>query len=154
MRIGDVEYTRHVGIDQASGGTTQGVAVQFAVGIKVRALLVRASTTLRNLVAITNDAGAWFENGDAVAAGLSTGAMLADSRTITLAFQRQTLVTSGFPTLQYPIEVKFWKILMPTVTIHSNLATAGDDMEVILHYRFAELTDDEIIEIAAQRAQS
>lgn len=154
MRIGDVEYTRHVGIDQAAGGVTQGVEVQFAVGIKIRALLVRTSTTLRNLVALTNDAGAWLENGNAIAAGLSVGAMMADSRAFTIAFERRTLLTSGFPVVQYPREVKFWKILLPTVTIHANLATAGDDTEVILHYRFAELTDDEIVEIAAQRAQS
>ena len=153
MRIGDLEYTRHVEIDTTVALISVNSLVSYAVGIKVRPLLTRVQVTMHTAGAVSGSAGVFLENGESVPVGLDFNALLNDARVSPLAFLQKSLVTSGFPNVLYPVETMWWKLLLPTIALHFVAPNAGDDASVILHYRFAELTDDEIIEIAAQRAQ-
>jgi hypothetical protein len=126
--------------------------VSFATGIKVRPLLTRVQAGTVGKLATSDSYGVFLENGDDVGAGFSIDGLLADeNRVHPLYISRITLVTSGISNIACMFETQWWKILMPNVRVHF----VGPDTEELfatLHYRFAELTDDEIVEIAAQRA--
>ncbi len=152
MIIGDLEFTRHVPHDQVAA-EGESVNVAFAVGQTLRALLVRTQVTVNTVHAITGSSGVFFENGNAVADALSFQLMLRDSRLIPLFFERRVLVTSGFPVVVTPWELRFWKLLIPDVTVHFH-GPVTQQAVAILHYRFAELTPAEVLDVASQRAQS
>lgn len=151
MRVGDIEYTRHVTFG-VLGATSIIVPVDFAVALKFRPVLTRVQSTIPNTSAIVETYGVFIENGNEVPAGLTVPAMLTEARLIPLRVNRRVLVTSGFPETDDPHELNFWKILSPNVSLHA-ASFANPNCTVILHYRFAELTDDEIVSIAQQRAQ-
>jgi len=153
VRIGDIEYTRT--INNGDYGTVSEITpVSFALGIKVRPLLVRTQVTRQPNTTATSSGGCWLENGSSVPAGLTATLCLEEPRLFPLDFMRQTLTTSGVGLGQWPTELTWWKILLPDVSIHFVGNAAAEEGQCTLHYRFVELTDDEIIEIAAQRAQS
>lgn len=153
MRISDIEYTRVINWNVA-GTTSELETVNFALGIQIRPILVRAQCSIKTVGVTTLDWGVWMENGESVGAGSTSAAMLTDSRLFPLLFQRQSISTNGMSvTGPYPHETNWWKLMLPTVQVFAIGAAIGDDIACVLHYRFAELTSDEIIEIAAQRAQ-
>lgn len=152
MRIGDVGYTRVVDLDTA-GTTSELIPIQFAVGIKVRALMTRITAWMNVIGAVTGSDFIFFENGQAIAAGATFQTILADNRAHVVFAYRQTLVTSGFPAIVGPVETEWWKILLPDVQFIAVSKTVSSEVKCSIHYRFAELSDDEIVEIAAQRAQ-
>lgn len=154
MRIGDIEYTRNINVN-AVGATSEISTVNFALGMKIRPLLVRVGVAMKTVSAATTDWGVFLENATDAGAGSTTAQMLTDVRMFTLYYQRQTLSTNGMSvTGPMPHQTLWWKMLLPQIQIHTIAVAAGDDINIVLHYRFAELTDDEIIEIAAQRAQN
>lgn len=153
MKIGDIEYTRNINFNMA-GTVSEIEVVNFALGIKIRPLLVRAQVSMKTVSVATTDWGVWFENGTTTGAGSTTAGILTDSRMFNLYYQRQSLSTNGMSvTGPMPHTTWWWKILMPQITIETVGVAAGDDVQITLSYRFVELTDDEIVEIAAQRAQ-
>lgn len=151
MRIGDIEYTRSVAA-RLTGATSEIRDVGFATGIKVRPLLTRVQAGTKGGIATSDSYGVFLENGEEVAAGFSIDSLMADeSRTHPLYIARMTLVTSGISNIDCLKETLWWKILMPSIRIHF-VGPNTEEMFCTLHYRFAELTADEIVEIAAQRA--
>ena len=150
MRIGDVEYTRSVAA-RLTGATSEIRSVSFATGLKARPLLTRVQAGGVGKLATSNSWGVFLENSNDVGAGLSIDSLMADeNRVHPLYIQRMTLVTSGISNLPGLTETLWWKILMPNIQIHF-VGPDTEEMFATLHYRFAELTDDEIVEIAAQR---
>ncbi len=155
MKIGDIEYTRSV--HKGVIGTldeSERVELSFALGIQIRPLLTRVQVTALSGSAVSQTAIVSMENGSAMGAGLSTAALFREERAFPLWARRTTLVTSGINARTGPWETMWWKILLPDVTLHFAETTVVHEWHVVLHYRFAELTSDEIVEIAAQRAQS
>lgn len=155
MRIGDVEYTRSiVHANLASANVSEVERIHFALGIKIRPLLTRVQVTNRIQGVATGGTTVFLENGDAVNAGLSEVNLYADERALPIYQNRNQLSTEGMTNFWGPRETLWWKILLPQVRIHFvDSVITSTQWRVVLHYRFAELTDDEIIEIAAQRAQ-
>ena len=154
MRIGDIEYTRRNQMSTGAINISTIVNLSFALGIKIRPLLTRALVVCHSALAISGQLAVYFENGQNLAGGIGSGILEADTRLFPLWVQDGALVTSGFMQT-YPFESTWWKILLPDVRLHAvSSAVAVSAFTVVLHYRFATLTDDEIIEIAAQRAQS
>ncbi|KKK54340.1 hypothetical protein LCGC14_3085750, partial [marine sediment metagenome] len=118
MRVGDIEYTRKV-VARLVGATSEVRDVQFALGIKVRPLLVRTQTSFKNGSAVSESGGAFFENSQGIGAGTSVDALIADELdAIPLLVYGKRLVTSGFQSFQGPVELLHWKILMPQVRLH------------------------------------
>lgn len=155
MRIGEVEYTRRFNLDQTVINTSAFGDIAFALGIKIRALLTRVHCTIMDQGAITGRGSVFFENSQMVAGAQTAATLEADDRLFSIGNSEAALVTSGFPTITGPVETQWWKILLPDTRFHIVHNTiAGFGAVVTLHYRFAELTDDEIVEIAAQRAQN
>lgn len=152
MQIGDIEYTREI-FFEPSAATSESVNVSYALGIQIRPLLVRTQVSYQFLSAATSEAIVALENGNGIPQGLTGAALMADNRAHLLYFQRRTLVTSGLANYVGPHELLWWKILLPDVTLHFVPDTVDANVKVSLHYRFATLSDQEIVEIAAQRAQ-
>ena len=154
MRIGDIEYTKSVVHGIAVATTPETERIEFAIGIRIRPLLVRVQVNIETIgAAATNQIRVYLENGDA-AVPANSAAMPVDVRLMPIGTLSWFLTTSGFSAWQTPIETNWWKLLMPTVTLHYEGTNVAESIKTVLHYRFAELTDDEIIEIAAQRAQA
>jgi len=153
MRIGDIEYTRHANAATASTNSSVRSLITFALGIKIRALLTRAQVFSADASAVTGQQGVFLENGTSVPTGLSTQGLIDDGRAHPLYITDQALSTNGMGQ-QVGLETMWWKILLPDVRLHYVSTLAVTRFVVTLHYRFVELTDDEIVEIAAQRAQS
>ncbi len=154
MRIGDIEYTRSFASTTAVANTSVRQSLRFAVGIKVRALMTRVQCFQPTAGAGTGGAGVFLENGGSVPAALSIAALADDERAMPVFMYDQALSTNGLATTPM-FESLWWKILLPDVTMHFvSSVLAAATFRGTLHYRFAELTDDEIVEIAAQRAQS
>lgn len=155
MRIGDVEYTRSVvHANLATLNESEIETVNFAIGIKIRALLTRVQVTQRLSGVTTEGNSVFLENGDAIGAGITEAQLFSDVRAFPIYQQRNSLSTNGMTNYWGPRETLWWKILLPTVRIHFvDTVATSQSWQCVLHYRFAELTDDEIIEIAAQRAQ-
>ncbi len=153
MRIGDIEYTRHTNAATAVTNSSVRTALSFALGIKVRPLLTRVQVGSADASAVTGQQGVFLENGQSVPTGLSTQGLIDDGRVHPLYLTDQALATNGMGQ-QVMLETMWWKILMPDIRIHWVSTLAVTRFVATLHYRFVELTDDEIIEIAAQRAQS
>jgi hypothetical protein len=155
MRIGDIEYTRR--IDMSTGGVANVssiVDVQFALGIKIRPLWTRAQVAMGDASAITGSLAVFFENATSVAGAASAGALNAEPSLFPIYFQDYALSTNGIG-ISAMFESTWWKLLLPQIRLHLVASTlTGVQAIITLHYRFAELTDDEIVEIAAQRAQS
>lgn len=153
MQIGDVEYTRYIeGPVGAVIQESRNVDVSFAVGIKVRALLTRVGCFNVTAQAITGAQACFLENGQSIGATLTLGALLGDGRALPLHMTDYALSTNGMG-ISRPFETMWWKILQPEVRLHSVGTTlAATQFLYVLHYRFATLTDDEIVEIAAQRS--
>lgn len=151
MRIGDIEYTRHID-NESVGPSSERQRISFAIGLKIRPLLTRVQVSMPIVGVVSADSGVWFENGEAFPSAQVFSVCMSDNRLMPIFVARRTLVTSGFPAPEGPKETTWWKILMPTVTIHAFSGT-NTPMTTILHYRWVELTDDEIVEIAAQRGQ-
>lgn len=155
MRIGEVEYTRRFNVDQTVIDTSGFADITFAVGIKIRPLLTRIQATIMDAAAITGRGSVMFENSQQVGAAQTAATLDADDRLFPIANVDQALATNGMGRIVGPIETQWWKILLPDTRFHIVHNTiAGFGAVVVLHYRFAELTDDEVVEIAAQRAQS
>lgn len=153
MRIGDIEYTRHFTLITNTVNESIVQNISFALGIKVRPLLTRVGVFCTSAQAITGLIEAYLENSEDIAAGITGNALEADQRAHPIWMMDFALATSGMG-FTMPFQTDWWKLLMPNIQIHlvaSTLAVA--EIVGTLHYRFAELTDDEIIEIAAQRAQ-
>lgn len=157
MRIGDIEYTRRVVLAQSVINTAVREEISFAVGIKVRALLTRVQVAVDGAAVVTGAQGVWLENGNSIAGGVTNGALQRDVRAFPVYFHDRAIsitVEGGLFGVTDMQETMWWKILFPQVTLHiADTTVAAIEGMVTLHYRFAELTDDEIIEIAAQRAQ-
>lgn len=153
MRIGDLEYTEV--IDHVNLATTSlGENVNFSTGPKIRPLLTRAQVTM-NLIGVTTlDAGVWLENDQQIGDGSTTVTLMEDQRAFPLYHVRQSISTNGAFVLTTPWETLWWKLLMPRVRVHAIGYASGDEAVTVLHYRWVELTDDEIIEVAAQRSQA
>lgn len=155
MRIGETEFTRRFNLDQTVIDTSVFGDISFAVGIKVRALLTRIQATIMDAGAITGRGSVFWENGQGVPAAQTAATLEADDRLFNIANHEGALSTNGFNIVTGPVETTWWKILLPDTRfhiVHNTIAAFG--AIVTLHYRFAELSDDEILEIAAQRAQS
>lgn len=153
MKIGDIEYTRTLRIGLSGANSSEFATINFALGIKVRPLLTRVGVFPLGADAVTGGQFVAFENGAAIAAGITLANLRADLRVHPIYSTDMALVTSGISQV-VPFESTWWKILMPDVRVHGvSVNSAIGDYRVELHYRFAELTDDEIIEIAAQRSQ-
>jgi len=102
---------------------------------------------------VTGGQGVWFENSNDVDAGATLAATRSDTRLLPIWTQDNALATNGMGQV-VSFEMLWWKILLPQVRLHAVSVTTGVlDAVVLLSYRFAELTDDEIVEVAAQRAQ-
>ncbi len=157
MRIGDIEYTRVIQFGaQGTVNESELIDVSFALGIKIRPLLVRTLVAAADVVgATTGGYGCFFENSREIPSDSTLNALVADERAHPLFTVRQVLNTNGMTQL-VPQERTWWKILLPNIRLHSvaTAQTAVVNVSVTLAYRFAELTDDEIVEIAAQRAQN
>ncbi len=155
MRIGDIEYTRTViHTNLAAANASEVEIINFAVGIKVRALLTRIQVTNRIQGVATGGTTVSFENGDSVGAGLTEVQMYSDLRLFPVYQNRNQLSTNGMVNFWGPRETTWWKLLFPTVRLHFvDSVITGTQWKCVLHYRFATLTDDEITEIAAQRSQ-
>ena len=155
MRIGDLEYTRHINMTTVAANTPFIAPVSFAVGIKVRPLLTRVQVHPSGASAVTGSQGVFLENGDGIVAGQTFGTLMADSRALPLWTHDNAISAGGFVGTVVSFETTWWKLLLPTIQVMLvDVIISTVETNVILHYRFAELTDDEIIEIAAQRAQS
>ncbi len=154
MRIGDIEYTRGLTISTAAANSSVRGLLNYALGIKIRPLLTRVQCFIVDAGAGTGGQGIFLENGTAIDPGITLAALAADLRSHPLYISDQALSTNGMA-ITRGFESTWWKILMPDVRIHAvSTVLAAMTISITLHYRFAELTDDEIIEIAAQRAQS
>ena len=153
MQVSELEFTRHVSAGVASAGSSAAAEVGFALGIRIRPLLTRVQAWPQDASAATGAMGAWLENGNDVPTGATFATLQADSRLAPVWMMDYALATNGMG-MAVPFESTWWKLLQPDVRIHvvSSVLT-NFDITVILHYRFAELTGDEIIELAAQRAQ-
>lgn len=154
MKIGDIEYTRKVGVLTDTLQESEFTQVNFALGIQIRPLLTRVSCYLATAQAVTGNQIVFLENGDAIAETQTAAALIADARALPIHDIDTALSTNGMG-FSWPHESTWWKILLPTVRIHLVATVLSvSRVMVLLHYRFAELTADEIVEIAAQRAQS
>jgi hypothetical protein len=152
MRIGDLEYTRRVFLQPGVADTSVNTNVVFAVGIKVRPLLTRVLVAPIGALAVTGGQLIGLENGNSVPSALSLTGLRDDARVLPLWSWDNALATNGMGFVA-PFESTWWKLLLPNIQIHAASLILGVQAIVVLHYRFAELTDDEIVEIAAQRAQ-
>lgn len=153
MKIGDIEYTRKVRVVTDTATESENTQVSFAVGVKLRALLTRVSVHPAGASAVTNAQGVYMENGQDLAEDLSIGQLQLDNRALPLWTHDDALATNGMGSV-VSFESLWWKILMPGIQIIAVTSVlASISVEVLLHYRFAELTPDEVIEIAAQRSQ-
>ncbi len=152
MRIGDIEYAVRVRLAPGIANTSVLSRIQFALGIKVRPLLTRVQAWNLGASAATGGQLIGLENGNSINTGITLAALRDDTRMLPVWAQDNALATNGMG-FAIPFESTWWKILMPEITIHgvSLLAPVLQSI-VTLHYRFAELTDDEIVEIAAQRS--
>ncbi len=154
MRIGDIEYTRRLVGSTAVANSSVRVATSFALGIKVRPLLTRVQVWPFDAGAGTGGQAVFFENAQDVATALTIATLRDDARLHPIYVNDQALSTNGLAQV-VGFESTWWKILMPDMRIHFVSSVLASWSAVVnLHYRFVELTDDEIIEIAAQRAQS
>lgn len=152
MKIGDVEYTRNVSLIQAVVQESAIVDLSFAVGIKVRALLTRVDAFNSTAQAITGGQSCYFENSQSIGPGATQGELRDNPNMLPLHVTDYALSTNGMGIARSNTTL-WWKILMPEIRIHIVGTTlAATRYELTLHYRFAELTDDEIVEIAAQRS--
>ena len=152
MNIGDVEYTITGSRTLTANLVSEREEINFAVGIKVRALLVRATVAMDIASVVNFQAGIYLENGTSLAEGVNANALFNEVRLIPLIHRSARIATSGVFDLQGPKETLHWKILQPQISIHFVGPLAADDFRWTLAYRFAELTDNEIVEIAAQRS--
>ena len=156
MRIGDIEFTKTLTITPTVADAPEATRVDYALGIKIRPLLVRAQVTEvggSNFGSAADEDRVWLENGDS-AAPADALAAATDPRLLPLFALGHAFVTSGGAASLMMQETNWWKLLLPRITIWTDLEVTATLVTVVLHYRFAELTDDEIVEIAAQRAQS
>lgn len=155
MKIGDLEYTRHVNGTTVGANTPLIIPVSFAVGIKIRPLLTRVQVHPTGASAVTGSQAVFLENGNGIVAGQTLGTLLTDTRAWPLWTHDNAISAGGFVGTVTSFESTWWKLLLPDIqVIIVDVIITAVEVNVNLHYRFAELTDDEIIEIAAQRAQS
>lgn len=151
MRIGDVEFTQRGILVNASGNASEFFTLAFAVGLKIRPLITRIGVYPLGAAGATGGQGVWFENGNLVDAGATLATLRSDPNLLPVWTWDAALVTSGIATV-VPFETTMWKIAQPQVRFHGVSVNTGVlDAVVVMHYRFAELTPDEVIEIAAQR---
>lgn len=150
MRIGDVEYTKVVKVAIAAADTPQYTDVAFALGIKVRPVLVRTQAGFPAGVGATGNGFILLENGQQSEPGTKIE-LTEDERLHWLYGEvRGTPTEDRFTGLN---ELNWFKVLLPQIRLHFAGESTADRPFVTLHYRFCELSDDEILEIAAQRAQ-
>lgn len=151
MRIGDIEYTQRGILTNTVGNASEFFTLAFAVGLKIRPLITRISVFPLGASAVTGGQGVWFENGNLEDAGQTLAAMRLNANLLPLWTQDNALATNGMG-MVVPFENTYWKIAQPQVRFHGvSTVIAILDAVVVMHYRFAELTPDEVIEIAAQR---
>lgn len=157
MRLSDIEFTRRIQLDQSVANTAARVTVSFASGVarNIVPFMTRCHVWVSDIAAITGRFGVGFENGQTIGAGVGVDSILEDLRIQVVYGGDAALVTSGFPTQLGPIETNWHTILLPEVNFHGGHSTlASWSAGVNIHYRFAELTDDEVVSLAAQRSRT
>lgn len=151
MRVGDLEFMARVQLAAGAADTSTFATINFALGIRTRPLLTKVQVFPFGATAVTSAQGVFLENGAAIAAGQSLAALRTDARLSPIWSQDSALSTNGMG-LTFPFQTDWSTILQPDVRIHEAQTVAATGIYVVLlHYRFAELTPDEIVEIAAQR---
>lgn len=152
MKIGDLEYHKTIVHAFAAATTPESEDIGFALGIRIRPLLVRTHVTIEVIgAAATNQIRCYLENGASVVPA-DTAAMQNDPRLMAIGHLSWFLTTSGFDVWVPPKELNWSMLLRPTVRIHFEGTSTAERVKTTLFYRFAELTSDEIVELAAQRA--
>jgi hypothetical protein len=155
MQVGDLEFTRHVNITTDVANESMHETVSFAVGIKTRPLLTRVGVFPSGASAVTGTQAVFLENGVQIAENSTFGTLALDARAIPLWMHDNAISATGFVGTVVPFQTDWWKLLLPDIQIIVvDVILSAVEVNVTLHYRFATLTDDEILELAAQRAQS